>query len=87
MNFWSGDESADPSAALDQAFALEGGESVASGHEADIMNSCEFSFGGYHVSGAQLASVNASSNLFLDPLIRRNSVCFRGWHSDSLDVS
>src|SRR6202030_3915233 len=81
MNFRSGDKSADPAAALHQAFALERGKGMASGHQADIMNSSEFSFGGHHVSGAELASVNVASNLFLDPFIRRDSICLLGQHS------
>jgi hypothetical protein len=78
MNFWSRDEGADSAAAFHQTFALERGESVSSGHQADIMNSGEFSFGGHHVSGAELASVNATSNLFLDPFVRRDSIGLPG---------
>src|SRR5256884_939371 len=37
MNLWRSDERADAAAAFDKAFAFEGSEGVARGHEADVM--------------------------------------------------
>ena len=79
MNFGGGDESADAAAALDEAFAFEGSESVASGHQADLMELGEVALGGDGVTGLEVAGVDALADGVLDALIGGQAVAvFRG---------
>src|SRR6267143_5642886 len=69
VNFWCGDKSSDAAAALDDSFAFERGESVARGHEADLMKLGEVALGGHRVTGSQLAGFDALADPALDSLV------------------
>ena len=73
MNFWRRDKSADSPAALDETFLFQSRESMAGGHEANVVKFGEVTFGGDRITGAQLARVNAFSYGTSDALIRRNT--------------
>src|SRR5215472_17604133 len=74
MDFRRGHEGADAAAALDDALALKEGESVARGHEADVMRLGEVALRGNRVAGPQLAGVDALANDALNALIRRQRI-------------
>jgi len=74
MNFGRGDESADTAAALDEAFAFEGGEGVAGGHQADLMELGEVALGGDRVPGLEVAGVDAFADGVLDALVGGDSI-------------
>ena len=74
MNLWRSDERADAAAAFDKAFAFEGSEGVARGHEADVMRLGELALGGDGVAGLKLAGIDAFANDALNALIRRQRV-------------
>ena len=78
MDFRSGDECADSAAALDDPFALERGERVASGHQADLVNLREVALGSDGVPRLQLPRINALADRALDPLVRRHTVAVLG---------
>ena len=80
VNFWSGDESADAAAALDDAFAFERSEGVARGHQADFVEAGEFPFGCDRVTRPELAGFDDTANRTLNAAIRGNSIVAFGEH-------
>jgi hypothetical protein len=74
MNFRGSDECADAAAALDDSFALERGEGVAGGHQADLMKLSEVAFRGDGVTGSQLAGFDALADPALDSLVRGQAI-------------
>src|SRR6266853_923292 len=81
MNFWGGDKSSDAPAPLDDAFAFKGGEGVARGHEADLVDVGEVALGSDGVTGAQITGVNALADGALNSLVGRQAVAVLYWHS------
>src|SRR6266480_3920828 len=61
--------------------ALEGGESVPRGHEADLMKLGEVAFRSDGVTGAQLAGFDALADPALDSLVRGQAVAVLRRHS------
>src|SRR5260370_38015816 len=59
VNFFGGDKSSDAAAALDDSIAFERGKSVASGHEADLMDFCEVALGGGRVPGVLMFALES----------------------------
>src|SRR6266481_8643227 len=57
VNFWSGDKRSNAAAALDDSFAFQRGQGVASGHKADLMDFSEVALRGDRVTGMQLSRV------------------------------
>src|SRR5262249_57394174 len=72
MDLGSGNESADAAAPLYNPFALEKGEGMASGHQADLMDSRKVAFGGDAIAGAQLTCFDPFADGTLNPLVGRN---------------
>src|SRR4029077_1997281 len=81
VNFRRGDKSANAAAAFDDSFAFERGQSVARGHEADLMNLGEVALGGDGVPRMQMPGVDAFTNGALNSLVSRQAVAVLGWHS------
>src|SRR5216684_7195631 len=81
MNFGGGNEGSDAPAALDNPFAFEGSESVAGGHEADLMNLGEVALGGNGVPGMQMPGIDTLANGALNSLVGRQAVAVLRWHS------
>src|SRR5258708_5658279 len=80
----SSDKSSNTAAALDDAFAFEGGESVTRGHEADLVDFSEVAFGSDGVTGTQITGVNALADGALNSLVGGQAVAVAVLQSHSL---
>src|SRR5262249_34437593 len=74
VDFWSGDERADSSAALYHTFPLERGQGVTRGHEADLMKLCQVPFRRNGVACAQVSGFNPPPETDLNPPVGRQSI-------------
>src|SRR6266481_6090973 len=83
VNFWGGDKSSDAAAALDDSFALQRGQRMARGHQADLMDFGEVALRGDGVAGMQLSSVDALADGALNSLVGGQAVAVLGGHSFS----
>src|SRR5947207_9678407 len=83
VNFWGSDKSSDAAAPLDDSFAFERGQSVARGHEADLMNLGEITLGSYGVTRMQLSGIDALADGALNSLVGGHAVAIFRSHSFS----
>jgi len=81
VNFLRGDKSSDAAPTLDNSIAFERGKSMASGHEADLMNFGEVALGGHGVPGIQVSGIDALTDDALNSLVGRQAVAVLRWHS------
>ena len=58
MNFGGRDKSSDATTAFDHAFAFQGSQGVAGGHQADFVELSQVALGADRIAGAQVAGVN-----------------------------
>src|SRR5258708_472498 len=84
VNLGSSDKSSNTAAALDDAFAFEGGESVTRGHEADLVDFSEVAFGSDGVTGTQITGVNALPHVALNSRVVGQAVAVAVLQSHSL---
>src|SRR5260370_28809174 len=84
VNLGSSDKSSNTAAALDDAFAFEGGESVTRGHEADLVDFGEVAFGSDGVTGMQMPGIDALANGALNSLVGGQAVAVAVLQSHSL---
>src|SRR5258708_393543 len=84
VNFGGSDKSSNTAAALDNAFAFKGGEGVAGGHKADLMNFGEVALGSDGVTGTQITGVNALADGALNSLVGGQAVAVAVLQSHSL---
>jgi hypothetical protein len=84
MNFRGRDESADATAALDDAITFERSESVARGHQTDLMKLSQVAFRSHSITGAQLTCFNALTDDALNSLVGGDAIPSALLHSFSL---
>src|SRR5258708_27709327 len=69
VNLGGRDKSSDAAAALDHAFAVERGQGVTRGHEADLVDFGEARVGSDGVTGMQMPGIDALANGALNSLV------------------
>src|SRR5262249_9749589 len=74
VNFWSGNERADSSAAFYHSFAFERSQRVTRGHEANLMNLCQVSFRGNRVPCLQVSGFDPLPEADLNPAVGGQSI-------------
>src|SRR5580692_7101579 len=84
MNLRRGYERSRARAAYDHALALQSGERLAGGHEANSVNPRQFPFRVDNVTGFQLTRFEACDDRALNPLVRGHSVLLGLLHENSL---
>src|SRR5260370_25845528 len=81
MNFGGGNKGSNATAALDNPLAFEGSESMAGGHEADLMNFGEVGLGSDGVAWMQVPGGDTLANGELNSLVGRQAITVLCWHS------
>src|SRR5579863_5611156 len=84
MNLRRGDERSCARAAYDHTLALQSGERLAGGHEANSVNPRQFPFRVDNVTGLQLTRLESCDDRALNPLVRGHSVLMSLLHENSL---
>jgi hypothetical protein len=70
MNLWWSDKRPSAAAAHNHTLALQSGESMPGGHQADAVNPCQFALRVYKIPWLQEAALQLFHNRALDLLVR-----------------
>jgi hypothetical protein len=80
MDLWGGYKGARATPALDHSFALQAGESVASGHQTHLVSSGQFAFRSNRIPRSQLRGLDPLPDSVLYSFVNRRAVAMVSRH-------